>query len=940
MAFGAPLVLLGLLTLPLIWWLLRLVPPRPTAEMFPPLRLLAQLVKQEETPAQSPWWLTALRLAMAAMVIIALARPLLDPDDVRLTGEGPLLVMIDNGWARPDQWDDRVALARRILDEADRAGRPVALAETVAPRTRTASLTTAEEAGVVLDAIAPVAALPNRKDAMARLQVALDGSDASNAELVILSDGFAHSAIVGPDAAPQRVSIATLYRDDLDPVAVIRQASNGAQDLTASIDAIGTGTDGLTVTAYDSRGRAIAQSGVSTGEDGRSLQAVFDEPFQLRNDFAWLAIDGMAHAGAVHMLDDSDRRRRVGLLSGVSADTEQPLLAPLYYIRRAVEPFTDIIEGRTGDLSIDIPEMLEQGPAVLFMADIGVVPPQTRDALNAWIEAGGTLVRFSGPRLAAQADDDPFLPVPLRVGERSLTGALSWTEPQPVAPFPSASPFSDLAAPQDVTVDRQVLAEPGPALNERSWAILADGTPLVTGDRRGQGTIVLFHVTAEATWSNLPITGSFVEMLRRIVTAASNTNMADNIANAETTDATSFAPARILDASGRLQIPAATVEPITAEILQATITTYEHPGGLYGDDSAFAALNVVTGDDPLAVLDATSIAPQTRTLAYPARIQTSLAPWLLAAALALLFFDTLAVLWINGRLSRSAFRRPATAALAMIVATAATLAVSVSEQAFAQTSDRSEPMDEATAIDLINVTRIAYVVTGVTATDEMSRAGLDGLSRFIASRTALEPGAPVGVDLSRDELAFFPLIYYPIDPSAEMPSAAALARLDAYMQAGGTVLFDTRDDLMSSFDGQTEENRYLRALLADLNIPPLEPVPDDHVLTKAFYILNSFPGRYAGSPLWVEALPERGEAENRPVRTADGVSPVMITGNDFAAAWALDETGSPIAAMSGGDPLQRIYAFRVGVNIMMYMLTGNYKADQVHIPALLERLGQ
>ena len=176
-----------------------------------------------------------------------------------------------------------------------------------------------------------------------------------------------------------------------------------------------------------------------------------------------------------------------------------------------------------------------------------------------------------------------------------------------------------------------------------------------------------------------------------------------------------------------------------------------------------------------------------------------------------------------------------------------------------------------------------------------------------------------------------------------MPSEKAISRLDAFMQGGGTVLFDTRDQLTASFSGSASspENQRLRDILHGLNIPPLEPVPPDHVLTKAFYILDHFPGRYDGSPLWVEAsVTAEDLPADRPVRSGDGVTPIMITGNDFAAAWALDDSGRPLFPTMSTDPLQRIYAFRAGVNIVMYMLTGNYKADQVHVPALLERLGQ
>ncbi|MER8549530.1 DUF4159 domain-containing protein, partial [Mesorhizobium sp. M1169] len=256
-------------------------------------------------------------------------------------------------------------------------------------------------------------------------------------------------------------------------------------------------------------------------------------------------------------------------------------------------------------------------------------------------------------------------------------------------------------------------------------------------------------------------------------------------------------------------------------------------------------------------------------------------------------------------------------------------------------ADDAKPGDTE-AIGDISKTRIAYVLTGEPGVDSISRAGLEGLTRFLIEKTALEPGAPAGVDISKDELSFYPLIYWPIDPSAPTPSEAAIARIDAYMQQGGTVLFDTRDQFANGIgaDSTSPATERLRDILGNLNVPPLEPVPSDHVLTKSFYILPEFPGRFAGSPLWVEASLEASNTENRPVRTGDGVSPIMITANDFAGAWAVDENGDPLLPTVPSDPMQRIYALRAGVNIMMYMLTGNYKSDQVHVPVLLERLGQ
>ncbi|MEP5871590.1 MAG: BatA domain-containing protein, partial [Marinomonas sp.] len=98
LSFASPAILGALILLPAIWWLLRLTPPRPQRQDFPPTRLLAELTKKEDTPHKSPWWLTAIRLCLAALAIIALAGPFWQPNPVATSSDKPLLLVVDNGW--------------------------------------------------------------------------------------------------------------------------------------------------------------------------------------------------------------------------------------------------------------------------------------------------------------------------------------------------------------------------------------------------------------------------------------------------------------------------------------------------------------------------------------------------------------------------------------------------------------------------------------------------------------------------------------------------------------------------------------------------------------------------------------------------------------------------------------------------------------------------
>lgn len=945
-AFGFPAILWGLLALPVIWWLLRFTPPKPQTEVFPPLKILLRVLKREETPQQSPWWLTLLRLLMAALVILALAEPVWNPRERVATNGSALALVVDNSWASAPDWDRRIATAERLINDAAANDVPVVLAFT-------SEMPNAEigpfDAAAALDKLRATDPRPvpsNRGAVYARVAAALQSLP--GATIALLTDGLAQqsdetafASILGASAGnyvwvtPERLSLIGLSAsenqvDGFELTAVRAPGNPAPEQVIAG--------------AFDDKGRRIAETAITFNANEAVAVARLTVPFELRNDFASLSLDGQPQAGAVRVLDDSAKRRRVGLISQAEADQAQPLLSPLYYIRNALQPFADLVEPASPDLAISIPDILDQKPAMIVMADVGQIPAAARQRLVDWVHEGGTLVRFAGQRLAAADNDEDLLPVRLRLGERDLGGALSWTQPQPVSDFPATGPFGDLTPPNEVSVTRQVLAEPTPDLAAATWANLGDGTPLVTGARRQKGAVVLFHVTPEATWSNLPISGTFVEMLRRIVQLSRN--QGPIAANAEDAAGT-LPPYRMIAANGALVPPTPDARPLAVGGGVKPVTI-ENPPGLYGAEEGLIAHNLLQKDASLVPIARPQFAAPVTEMRYALDESRDMRGPLLIAALILLALDTLAVLWMGGGFRRGAPRRTARAAAPLLALAVLSIGfLALPGQSFAQTQPApaapasDERPNDAQAIDAISVTHLAYVITGDSSVDAITRAGLNGLTRFLIEKTALEPGDPVGVDIATDELAFYPIIYWPIDPAAAMPSDEAIARVDAYMKQGGTVLFDTRDQYTTSLDaGASPANDRLRDILGSLNVPALEPVPEDHVLTKAFYILHDFPGRFTGSPLWVEASITAANDGSRPVRTGDGVSPIMITGNDLAGAWAIDQNGEPMLPTVPGDPMQRAYAYRSGVNIVMYMLTGNYKSDQVHVPALLERLGQ
>ncbi|KQQ61364.1 RNA-binding protein [Rhizobium sp. Leaf311] len=929
--FTSPYILFGLLALPAIWWLLRLTPPRPRAEVFPPLRILATVLKREETPSQSPWWLTLLRMLLAAAVIFALADPVINPRNNTLAGSGPLVLIVDNGWASAPDWDRRVQTAQALIGDAERAERPVSIAFT-ADRDHDAEAGTTAAALEKLAAAKPQPLVPDRRRAAEAVIEAMNGTTPGT--LAFITDGVAT-----PDDRAALSNLATmqaaefrLVEGDGRAVTAITGAENGAETMTVKLSRLDTtGPANLTINAQDTQGRILASDTASFAPGAAETTAVLGAPFELRNDFARLSIDRLSTAGSVHMLDDGFRRRRVALLAGETANDFQPLLQPLFYISRALQPYVDLVPQRQADLASAIPELLQTNPSVIVMADIGRLPQETYAPLERWLSRGGTLIRFAGPRLAAAPAEDPLVPVTLRQGERALGGALSWAEPQPLADFPNFGPFAGMPKADGIHIKRQVLAEPTPDLAERTWASLADGTPLVTTRNIDAGRIVLFHVSAEASWSDLPISGHFVEMLRRIV----QLSLVGGSSASANAPAAALPPYRLLTATGSLSPEIGTARPLDVKPGQSPRASFDNPPGLYGTESGFVALNLLPPDATLRPIDASMAGTATTREGLVGEAAKSMRPALFIAALLMLFADTLIVLFMNGVFSR--LPRARSTAAGMLLVLTASLAAFGPDVARA---DDPKPGDEA-IFERLDTTHLAYVRTGEDDVDRISEQGLRGLSEFLTWRTTLEPGQPVGLDISSDELSFYPIIYWPISATAPMPSTAAISRIDAYMRAGGTVLFDTRDQFSSLDTGSTSANgQRLQEILASVDIPPLEPVPKDHVITRSFYLLNNFPGRYNGSPLWVESRQDAAKTTSGISSSGDGVSPILITGNDLAGAWAVDANGAPVLPTVPPDEVQREHAFRTGVNIMMYMLTGNYKADQVHVPDILQRLGQ
>ncbi|MGB3724089.1 MAG: DUF4159 domain-containing protein [Pacificimonas sp.] len=852
-AFVSPFLLAALAVLPLIWLILRQSPPPPRTAKLPSMKLLSPEDIPPPQAARPPWWLLLLRLFIAALIIAALAGPRWQPP---LSGDVPqrLTIVMDNGWAAT-RWPEIRAAALARIDALEPAGTRFAVIGTAArpsddPQGRS-RFVDADTARAQIGALNPVPWQLDRAGAAEKID--------AGAALLWLADGV-----------------------ETEDAAALRQAVPGAEiDLfPTSAPAILTAgqTDGGWAArlarpagaASDSSFSALTSSGGNIASDrpvfegGRASVRLSIAPSR-RNDVARLSAGG--GAAATYLTSGARVRPRVVVIDG-SSDTP-PLESGDFYIRRALEPHADIARA-------DLSSAAEDDASLFFLSDIAATDSSAA-ALLARVEAGAVSISFAGPRMAENGS--ALSPVQLRSGARAMGGVMTWQEPQTVGAFMSGTPLAGLPTPDDATVSKQLLSR-GADDEAAIWATLADGTPLVSAKRRGDGLLILVHSSADPGWSDLPLSGLFESMIVRMLPLASDSAALDIAAEAP------WQLERELMANATLGEPALPISIAPAD-WEGAKAGPDTPPGIYRSGEARRALNMTSligSGYRFRALDTDGLRPA-QDVAAP----VELGRWLMLAALILLAFDIFVTLGLRGALPR--VNRAATAAASILVASL----LLPTSPASAQQAPTPPP------------SQIAYV--GGTSADAQVAAGLTSLALALRRRTSVDPGEPQRIDPAAPGIGRYPLLYWPAYARTRM-SAAEAANLRSYLARGGLILFD--------FGRPLGADSGARALLSPLGLPALAEADSAHVLFKSYYLLNDV----SGGALWVEGGTGGDSGQ---------VSGVAIGGGNWPELWA---------ASTAAPPSEREAAIRFGINLMMYALTGTYKADQVHAETLLGRIAE
>ena len=923
-SFYHPLYLISLLLLPLIYFLIKLTPPQPHVILFPPISILKKLVPAEKTPKNSPLLLLIVRLFLVGAIITALAGPYYQISDKVIINNQPLLIVVDDSWSSAQDWDQRKNFIQNLIHEAELQSVPTYIyAASDNNISQFIDYATTRNKIKILN---PKPYVPNYSVAINIIREFTKSHE--NCHIVWLAPALAHpdagEFITSLESDKKKTPNISIYANHND-IKILRNPINQKEAIHIDIENYNQSLNSpIEIIASDFYGNTLFQQHFDQKFQTKD-KILIKAPLELRNKVSHLRINNQHTAGSVALLDDRSRRARIGIFAQSKDNSTQPLLSAYYFLSKALNPFADIVIPNSGSIT-PIDDLLSQNITTLILSDVGLLTKSDEHVVAKFLTDGGSLIRFSGPNLAAKADD--LLPVKLRPASRNLGGAISWEKPKKIAQFEHSSPFYEFSIPDDILISRQLLAEPTNDLNDKTWVRLEDGTPLVTAERRGKGLLVFFHISAETSWSNLPISGLFIDMLNKLslYSFISDEIKKNDVTEINNSSQLSLRAVKLLDGFGNF-LPGPIDSVPSISLNNSGFTDSNNLPGFYVDGSITRAVQPISKNEILSKLDDIIKNKTINTLDDISRYDLSSVFLLLSVLLFLI--DTL-LSTPKSNLSINIFKFPK---LILFI----TILLAPNDEAYATSS----PSDQLPSKEMISIltSRLAYVLNGDNNIDATAYDGLKHLTNELRARTSYEPGDPIGLDLNKDDLSLYPLIYWPIYASMPQPNEKVIQKLATFMRFGGTVIFDTRNgDAYSNVIGESQESLWLRLLLQQLDVPVVEQVPRDHVITKTYYLINKIQGSSEPCDSWVEKtfMDVADEQRNNVIQSTDNVSSLIITSCNLASAWSRFSRENNFSSNKDTHNLE--LAMRSGINIVMYTLTGNYKSDQVHKRRIIERL--
>ncbi|MEC8100338.1 MAG: DUF4159 domain-containing protein, partial [Pseudomonadota bacterium] len=611
-------------------------------------------------------------------------------------------------------------------------------------------------------------------------------------------------------------------------------------------------------------------------------------PIEIFNQIKNIKIVEQNHAGAKYYFDDFSKKKNIAILNDNQFYKESPLLSPIYYLKKSLDAKHNIkIE--------KIDNIINQNYSTIIIPETVEIPKEFDKKLIDWLTGGGTLIRFSGDKLVEK--ESSFLPHQNTLGRlRNIEGQLTINNKLFISEFKKDSIFFGLQVPQDIAIKKQLIFNTNPK-QVKVLAKLNDNTPLVSIKKIGEGEIILFHIGANNDWSNLPMSSLFSDMINRVLLLSKNYNYSNY---------TDLNLNKEIDGFGNLVPPKKIVNIDSFDKLKTAKPSLDTPPGQYENNQISVVLNLSTNinNHQIKITD-------TKVLSgYSFKSTRDLSSTILKIILIMFILDILLTTMIKNNINFSKIFTNRNNLLIYFL--------------FFLTFIKSDFISA-------NETYLAYVEIENTQINNISKNGLEKIRSLLITRTSVNPQKVIGIDIKTDYIYKYPFIYWPLTKNLLSIKKQEINKIKNYLNNGGIIFFDIIGFSRKSLNLKEKKFQGISDFLNEIGANELSIIPKEHTLTKSFYLLNKFPGKWDNRILFVET---------NNLQYKDGVSSIILGFNDWAKAWAVDNNNLPLFPVVPGGERQRELSYRFGINIAMYALTGNYKSDQIHSKSILKRLNK
>ena len=884
--------LFGLLLIPIIWIIVKSFPPVPKSYNFSSFFLLDKIEHDAPKNEKTPLWLVIFRIFFFILIVLFFSKPFIK-NNSSVTDEKyeKYLIIADTGWSMAKDWHKFKELIQEISQEAEKNKKEILFFHS--------NLNTYKDLKIFDTSFALSNYLENlypqplqfTKGSLDKLMQ--DESIFKKSKVFIVSSKFDFQNF---NTYYKKFNLINNYSNNyyfinpLDTVLIINNIKVTQDEIICEVLRLGKNNFKqnffLNVETINNEIIYRNKHSIKENENNKIINLSF--PTEVFNQIKSIKIVGQNHAGAKYYFDDFSKRKNIAILNDNEFYKESPLLSPVYYLKKSLDSKHNIKVGK-------IDNIIKQEFSTIIIPETGKILNEHNKQLNDWLLKGGNLIRFSGNSLVQEKSN--FLPSQDTYSRiRNIEGQLTINNKLFISNFEKDSIFAGLQIPQDIIINKQLIFDTY-SKQVNVLAKLNDNTPLVSMKKFGEGKIILFHIGANNDWSNLPISSLFPDMLNRVLLFSKNDN-SSNLKNLNLN--------KEIDGFGNLVLPKKIVTLDSFDKLETVKPSYNTPPGQYENNQISIALNLSTN-----INQHQSEKIYTSMLSDYSFVSTKdLSSSILKIILTMFILDILLSIMIKNNLNFSRIFANRNNLLVIVL--------------FFITFIK---LDNISASD----TFLAYVKIKNSQINNISENGLETIRNLLITRTSINPKGVIGLDIKSDNIYSYPFIYWPLTKNLLSIKKPEIIKIKNYLDNGGIFFFDIIGFSRKNLNLKEKKFQEIRKFLNEIEANELSIIPKGHTLTKSFYLLNKFPGKWDNKILFVE---------NSNLQYKDGVSSIILGFNNWSKAWAVDDNNLPLFPVVPGGERQRELSYRFGINIAMYALTGNYKSDQIHSKSILKRLSK